>query len=522
MRSAARKGAFVIDENSAIIALRSEAEDDIKNALPADEVKKLERRAELMGNLLEGSPENGSTFQDQPLPEERGRVLKEQAEVRRLARRTGKYFQVYASGVSLRLDSHQESGEHKLVSCMNLAVQEFFLAETISSDRPVKMIGEWLNEDDHPRESRDGLLMMKVSTELQRNSNYIYVCNRTIIDKCLTALQMVTWHPDARVTPDNEIANDVCETALKMLPLRCILDQRAIRFIRAFFGGDGDTDDGSHSGLPPGLHAVPPPLFRHFRVNPVKLKIDYTPQRVDTKALRDGAIVELINLSSLDGMVLTLELVVVENVVGFGDALCIVIRRWISYVCQTQLYKFLTNTRALEPVTSVGGGAADMVILPWEAFQNGESIKKALRSGVLSLTKAFTYEALTTTSRLAHFVAGVTEASATGAGSSGLLSRPLNTPRNILDTTPHMIESLSRGLQIANYRVVIIPYREYHRSGSRGAVVSVLKGIPVAIAAPASGAVEALSFALLGARNQIRPDIRREEEASQRGLHFEG
>jgi hypothetical protein len=166
MRSVARKGAFVIDEDSAIIALRSEAEQDIKNTMGADEVEKLERRAELMGSLLEGSPENGSTFQDLPLPEERGRVLKEQAEVRRLARRTGKYFQVYASGVSLRLDSHQESSEHKLVSCMNLAVQEFFLAETISSDRPVKMIGEWLSEDDHPRESRDGLLMMKVSTEL--------------------------------------------------------------------------------------------------------------------------------------------------------------------------------------------------------------------------------------------------------------------------------------------------------------------------------------------------------------------
>jgi hypothetical protein len=74
---------------------------------------------------------------------------------------------VYASGVSLRLDSHRECCDHNLASCMNLAAQDFFLAETISSDRPVKMIGEWLNEDDHPRESRDGLLTMKVSTELQ-------------------------------------------------------------------------------------------------------------------------------------------------------------------------------------------------------------------------------------------------------------------------------------------------------------------------------------------------------------------
>jgi autophagy-related protein 2 len=343
-----------------------------------------------------------------------------------------------------------------------------------------------------------------------------------VLTSVFTALQMVTWHPVARVTPDNAIANDVCEAALKMLPLRCILDQRAIRFIFAFFGGDRDTDDCSQPGLPPGLHAVPPPILRHFRVDPVKLKIDYTPQRVDTKALRDGAIVELINLTPLDGMVLTLKLVQVENVVGFGDALSIVIRRWISHICQTQLYKFLTNTRALEPLTSVGGGVADMVILPWEAIKHRKSIKKAFRAGVSSATKAFTFEALTTTSRLAHFAAGVAEATTAGTGSSGLLSRPLETPRNILDTTPHVIESLARGLQIANYKVVIIPYREYHRSGTTGAVKSVLKGIPVAIAAPASGAVEALSFALLGARNQIRPDVRREEEASQRGLHFEG
>jgi hypothetical protein len=36
------------------------------------------------------------------------------------------------------------------------------------------------------------------------------------------------------------------------------------------------------------------------------------------------------------------------------------------------------------------------------------------------------------------------------------------------------------------------------------------------------GAVKALSFALLEARIKIRPDIRREEEASQRGLGFKG
>jgi len=326
-----------------------------------------------------------------------------------------------------------------------------------------------------------------------------------------------------RVTPENEIASDECQAALTLLPLRCILDQRAIRFARAFFSGDTDTDKDGHSGLPPGLYAVPSPLFRTFHVNPIKLKIDYSPQKVDTQALRDGAVVELINISPLEGMILTLTRVEIENVVGFGSVAGLLIGRWIEHICQTQLLKFLTNTRALEPVSNVGGGVADMVILPWEAFQNGESIQKALRSGISSFTRAVTYETLTTTSRFAHYVAGgVAEVSSRGSGMSSLPSRPLNTPRTILDTTPHVVESLARGLQTASYKVVIIPYREYHRTGTRGAVTSVIKGIPVALAAPASGAVEAISFALLGARNQIRPDIRKEEEASQKGLHFDG
>lgn len=288
--------------------------------------------------------------------------------------------------------------------------------------------------------------------------------------------------------------------------------------------GDDDSDDDSRPSLPPGLHAVPPPLFLTFHVHPIKLKIDYSPQKINTGALRDGAIVELINLSPLEAMVLTLKRVEVENVVGFGAVISILVRNWIAHVCETQLIKFLTNTRALEPMSNVGGGAADMVILPWEAFQNGESIQKALRSGVVSFAKAFTYETLTVTSRFAQFLAGGVAAAgaATMSGMDALPSRPLETPRSILDTTPHAVESLARGLQTASYTIVIIPYREYYRSGTTGAVRSVLRGIPVALAAPASGAAEALSFALLGVRNQMQPDVRKEEEEEQRGLHHGG
>ena len=122
-----------------------------------------DEKSKLMCDLLSGGIEHGDTFRDVPLPEEKGKSLRDQEEFHRLARRTNKYFQITFSGVSLRLDSLKESKEHRLASCLSFKAQDFFVAETISSDRAVKMVGEWFNEDEHPRDSNDGLLMMKVS-----------------------------------------------------------------------------------------------------------------------------------------------------------------------------------------------------------------------------------------------------------------------------------------------------------------------------------------------------------------------
>lgn len=164
-RASPRCEAFIIPE---VNAATTEDEADKTEGGKAfvdgnNDTEKVGLKAKLMGDLLSGGPVQGSTFENIPLPEERGKTLKEQAEIRRLARRTSKFFQVATSGVSLRIDSMEESSEHRLVSCLNLKVQDMFLAETISCNRPIKMLGEWFNEQEHPRDSNDGLIMLKVS-----------------------------------------------------------------------------------------------------------------------------------------------------------------------------------------------------------------------------------------------------------------------------------------------------------------------------------------------------------------------
>lgn len=439
-----------------------------------------------MNDLLNG-PGDGGTFRDTPLAEERGSRIQSQATIQRLSRRVGKYVQVSLSGLRVRLDSFAEGDENRLASYMSLNVDDFHVADSISRASPFKMVGEWFSDVHHPRESNNGLVSLK----------------------------MATWHPAIRVTDEDVLVSDEADARIQILPLRCTIDQRAVKFLQAFFH---HVDDKRLPYSEPGQYSVPPPVFRVFRSLPFKMKVDYIPETIDREALRDGALVELVNLSPIDDMVLSLSAVRIENELGFDSVLSLLVRAWIQEIVSTQLMKFVTNVRALEPITSVSGAAADMVVLPWDAFRNGDSVKKALRSGARSLVDTVTYELLTTTSKLTEVFAAVSQ-SQSGVPVGGLPSRPIGVPRNVADTAQHGLESLARGLQQANYKVVIVPYREYHRNGVTGAMTSVAKGIPVAIAAPVSGAAEAVSYALLGARNQLRPDIRMEEEVSQRGLH---
>lgn len=159
-RPALGKGAFVID-----MLVAPEPEDPQKKSAATTETPKPSRKSALLNELLVTASETSGTFRDTPLPEDRGAQLREQAELQRLKRRPGRYFQLSGSGVSLRVDSLEESTDHRLASVLNLKLQDFFLAETISSDRPIKFAGEWVNDLEHPRDSKDGLFAVKVRFE---------------------------------------------------------------------------------------------------------------------------------------------------------------------------------------------------------------------------------------------------------------------------------------------------------------------------------------------------------------------
>jgi autophagy-related protein 2 len=330
---------------------------------------------------------------------------------------------------------------------------------------------------------------------------------------------MITWTPEHVLSTDGEIQSDECEVTMQLLPMRAVIDQRAIQFAQGFFHQE-DAEDSQPNDWKKGLHLIPPPRFRTFSVKKWKLKVDDIPQKLDVDALRDGSIVELINLSPIDGMVIVLNQASVEDSVGFADVMGGLTGSWLQEIVSTQLYKFLANARPFEPISDVGQGITDLVVLPYEAFKNGDDIRRAVSSGMVSLAGTMAFQALTTTSRLTEYAASRMAALVGGRHQNlrPLPTRPTAAPKGVQDVTGHAIESLARGFQAANYKIVIVPYREYSRHGAVGAASSVLRGIPVMLVAPVTGATEALSYTLLGARNALRPDIRREEEASRTGF----
>jgi hypothetical protein len=64
--------------------------------------------------------------------------------------------------------------------------------------------------------------------------------------------------------------------------------------------------------------------------------------------------------------------------------------------------------------------------------------------------------------------------------------------------------------------------RQYSRSGPGGYLRSVIRALPVAILRPTAGAAEALSYTLLGLRNNLDPSARRDEEDMWEVTHSRG
>jgi len=155
---------FVVAPLPKVGTSKASADTAGKIAVAQVENSEASKRVQILASLLEGQEtEDGqSPFENAPLPEDRARTFEDQSHFRRLSKKNKVYLQVSANGVSVKLDAYRKSESHRLTSVLKMSIADMFIAEAASALTPVKMLGEWVNENEHPRDTRCGMLMLKV------------------------------------------------------------------------------------------------------------------------------------------------------------------------------------------------------------------------------------------------------------------------------------------------------------------------------------------------------------------------
>ena len=117
------------------------------------------RKDELLGALLDTDYISATNVDYIPIVEDEFFTIRSQ----RNSRDQSHYFETILDRVRLRIDSFIETSDHHLTSCLDLKITSLFLSETVSRGYPKKMLGEWINDYEHPRDNKHGVIMLKVS-----------------------------------------------------------------------------------------------------------------------------------------------------------------------------------------------------------------------------------------------------------------------------------------------------------------------------------------------------------------------
>ncbi|KAL7459639.1 hypothetical protein ACHAWC_011423 [Mediolabrus comicus] len=424
--------------------------------LTPKQVKPEDRRDQLLSNLMGDQDDGGPSLL---VTEDCCEQSRRDRSRRKQHRNVHKYFEVVLHGLKLKQDSFVESKKHRLASFMDLSISDFYIAEAVSNDVPLKLMGEWTNEDEHPRDNSDGIIM----------------------------LQIVTKHPALRVSADGKLMSDESQATLELLPLRCYFHQTALRFIRNFFSGNpspGENDgDGGDDTLDDNNNVIDDDelidiFFNTFKVRPCKLKVDYIPEKMDVESLRDGNYSEILNLCPLEDMVLHLAAVNNNDLAGWGSVFRELTGAWIEDICSTQAHKFITRAAPVQLLSTLGDGVADLAMVIIVPEDNVSAYLRNIVGGTTSFAAKVAVEAISSSAKLTRYAAKQAKQL---TRSTPLPTRPRCVPRHALDTAGHAYESLMLGIREANHNIITVPYREYQQSGASGAARSAMRGIPIGI-----------------------------------------
>ena len=327
------------------------------------------------------------------------------------------------------------------------------------------------------------------------------------------------------VKPVPDLAASEMILKVTVLPLRLHVDQDALDFMSRFF----EFKDQSA----PVQSTTSSPLFlQRVEVNPVKIKLDFKPKRVDYGGLRSGRTTEFMNFFVLDQADIILRRVILYGVSGF-DRLGIMLNNiWTPDVKRNQLPGILAGLAPIRPLVNVGSGVRDLVVVPMREYKKDGRIVRSIQKGALAFAKTTSKELIGLGAKLAIGTQTVLQnaeamLAPTSPGenphawedldgnneSQKQISLYADQPIGVVQGLRGAYASLERDLLLAKDAIIAVPGEAMASGSAAGAAKAILKQAPTVILRPAIGASKAVGQTLLGAGNTLdRENWRRMEE----------
>ncbi|OMO74070.1 hypothetical protein CCACVL1_16949 [Corchorus capsularis] len=414
-------------------------------------------------------------------------------------RDTSVCLELAVSGMEFQYDAFPAGGIS--VSKLSLSVHDFHLYDK-SRDAPWKLVLGYYDSKDHPRESSSKAFKLDLEA----------------------------------VRPDPLTPLEEYRLRIAFLPMLLHLHQSQLDFLISFFGERSPTVDQSAGCPDPDLFARKSnnvagrgianeallPYFQKFDIWPVLVRVDYSPRHVDLAALRNGKYVELVNIVPWKGVELELKHVHAVGIYGWGSVCETIIGEWLEDISQNQIHKVLRGLHPVRSLVAVGTGAAKLVSLPLESYRKDQRVLKGVQRGTIAFLRSLSLEAV---GLGVHLAAGARDILVQAEYMFTSIPPPVSPPsqrktkKNVRHNQPkdaqqgiqQAYESISDGLEKSASALVQTPLKKYQRGATAGsALATAVRAVPAAAIAPASGCASALHCALLGLRNSLDPERKKE------------
>ncbi|KAI5951868.1 ATG2 [Candida jiufengensis] len=216
-----------------------------------------------------------------------------------------------------------------------------------------------------------------VSSTWNKFLSYMNILGEREIGTSMLKLNILNVRPKPTLVASEAIIK------ISVLPLRLHIDQDTLDFLVRFFEFKDSRFD-----LPPDEIMY----IQKFEINPIKLKIDYKPKKLDYVGLRSGKSAELANLFILDGSKLTLPSVKLFGMSGFGELGSNLGYKWNNVFQSTQVLGLLSGVSSLRSIVNIGNGFKDLILISRKEYKKDGRFWRSLQKGTTSLAKTTGYE----------------------------------------------------------------------------------------------------------------------------------